>query len=83
MAHLKKFFNNIKETILYYIVNWYSNSWYYYNVILMMEDFENDINKSTDIEHAKWLCGRNRFKFVPKSFKRKCIYNKFKEHVKI
>lgn len=78
---LKKLLKDLKETILYYIINWYSQSWYYNNVIVMMKDFQNDINKSDNIEHAKWLCERNRFKFVPKSFKRKCIYNKFKENI--
>lgn len=78
LFYKQKIFANLKEDILFYIINWYSNSWFYYNVICKMREFENDINnKSHNIEHAKWLCTRKRFKFVPKSFKQKCIYNKF------
>lgn len=72
-----KFINYLKETILYYIVNWYSTSWFYYNIIKMMDRFRNNINKCFTIEEAKRVKNRKLYKWLPNSFKDKIIKQKF------
>ncbi len=73
-----KFIQYIKETILYYIINWYSTSWFYYNVIKVMSRFGNDIDKCFTIDEALRIKNRKLYKWLPNSFKNKIIKLKFR-----
>ena len=72
-----KFIQYIKETILYYIINWYSTSWFYYNVIKVMPRFRNDIDKCFTMDEALRIKNRKLYKWLPNSFKNKIIKLKF------
>lgn len=79
---LRILYRNIKETILYYIVNWYSNSWYYYNVISPMLRFENIINNMTsNINEAKRWKAKKQFKYVPNCILNEIIKNKYEKSI--
>lgn len=68
----------IKETILYYIINWYSTSWFYYNIIKMMCRYRNTINnKCKSKNEAIRIKNRKIYKYLPNSFKDKIIKLKF------
>lgn len=70
--------NKIKETILYYIINWYSTSWFYYNIIKMMDRYRNTINnKCKSKNEAIRIKNRKIYKYLPNSFKDKIIKLKF------
>lgn len=70
--------NKIKETILYYIINWYSTSWFYYNIIKMMGRYRNTINnKCKSKNEAIRIKNRKIYKYLPNSFKYKIIKLKF------
>lgn len=72
-----KFIQYIKETILYYIINWYSTSWFYYNVIKVMSRFLNDIGKCFTMDEVLRIKNRKLYKWLPNSFKNKIIKLKF------
>ena len=73
-----KFIQYIKETILYYIINWYSTSWFYYNVIKVMSRFRNDIDKCFTIDEALRIKNRKLYKWLTNSYKNKIIKIKFR-----
>lgn len=56
---IKKSFNYIKETITYYIVNWYTDSWFYYNINLMVRLFKQRLSYCTSKEKALLLINHN------------------------
>lgn len=73
-----KFIKYIKENILYYIINWYSTSWFYYNIIKMMSRFRYDINvKCMSKNEALRIKNRKIYKWLPNSFKNKIIKLRF------
>lgn len=78
MNRLKYYIRYIKETILYYIIYIYSESWFYYNVIKMVDRFKHELNDYCNTKNdAIWLIDRKRFKYIPKSYKYKLINEKF------
>lgn len=72
--------NSIKETILYYIVEWFSSSWLYYNVFKKMYDLKQTFIDNKDVysyNDAKHVMNRKIYKFVPKSYKKKILNDYF------
>ena len=72
--------NNIKETILYYIVEWFSSSWLYYNVFKKMYDLKQTFIDNKDVysyNDAKHVMNRKIYKFVPKSYKKTILNDYF------
>lgn len=75
---IKKSFNYIKETITYYIVNWYTDSWFYYNINLMVRLFKQRLSYCTSKEKALLLIHKSQFKYISNKYKLKLINEKFK-----
>lgn len=79
MSVLRNIFKKlrIRETIKYYIVNWYSNTWFFNEVIYKMYLLENRLIKCRNREEAIRASNLNMFKWIPKSSKRKLIEERF------
>lgn len=81
MSVLRNIFKKlrIRETIKYYIVNWYSNTWFFNNVIYKMYLLENHLSKCLTKEEAIRVSTLRTFRWIPKSSKRKLIEERFKQ----
>lgn len=79
MCVLRNIFKKLRigETVKYYIVNWYSNTWFFNEVIYKMYLLENRLTKCRNIEEAIRASNLKMFKWIPKSSKRKLIEERF------
>ena len=79
MGVLRNIFKKLRigETVKYYIVNWYSNTWFFNEVIYKMYLLENRLTKCRNIEEAIRTSNLKTFKWIPKSSKRKLIEERF------
>lgn len=69
--------HKIFETIKYYIVNWYSNTWFFNNIIYKMYLLEIRLSKCRTKEEAIRVSTLSTFRWIPKSSKRKLIEERF------
>lgn len=69
----------IKETILYYVVNWWYNSTIYCKFVLPILWFDKELEKYCETkEEALELTTRKRFKYVSHKYMIDRINEKFK-----
>lgn len=68
----------IKETLLYYLIEIYINSWLYKNVGYPGMRLKEDIGRCLDIQEANKTSNVNFYKHIPKIYKDKIIHEKFK-----
>lgn len=79
MSVLRNIFKKLRigETIKYYIVNWYSNTWFFNNIIYKMYLLEIRLSKCRTKEEAIRVSTLRTFRWIPKSSKRKLIEGHF------
>lgn len=70
-------YKKIKETILYYIVNWWYYSWIFQNMVLPIQYMKEDIERSVCKEDADFLINRKCYRFISKKYKEKLLNEKF------
>lgn len=66
----------IKETIKYYIVQIYYNT-IYLHYMYNIEILKKKISRSDTIEEAMSYCNKKTFNWIPKSYKKKLVDEKF------
>lgn len=69
--------NGIKETILYYIVCIWMDTWIYNNVFKLLPYAEEVISNCINKDEAQKSLNIKLFKYIPKSYKRKLLDDKF------
>ncbi len=74
---MKETFARIKETILYYIVSIYMQTWLYNKVFFRIYILKGELVRCLNKEEAERLCMQKRYKYIPKSVKKKLIDEKF------
>lgn len=68
----------IKETILYYMVNWWYYSWIFQNMVVPIHYMKRDIDNSVSKEDAEFLINRRCYRFISRKYKKKLLNEKFK-----
>ena len=67
----------IRETILYYIVKWYTESWFFRNINLMERLLKSKLSYCNNKAKALELINKKQFKYLSKQYKEQLVHEKF------
>lgn len=67
----------LKETIIYYVVCLWMNTWVYNNIFRLIDIMNDCLNSCMSKEDAKRTVNLNIFKYIPSTYKNKIINEKF------
>lgn len=70
------------ETLKYYLASWWLSSRLYTNIFGPCKIMVKLIDDSDNIESANNIINMKAFKYIPLSYKKKLIYNKYNKIIK-